>query len=194
MSERASTSRPRKSTFWNQGWAVVIGTRDRRLRPVHRIPDDGAVPVRRVPGDVQCITINETSFFRNEPQLLVFETKILPGLLELARMSSDFASGRLRARRARSPTLAMMMHRTLGVRLADWHRDPGHRHLREASTPRSSPSTPITRSHHARADQRRYFTKNGQNWNIDPQIRSMVNFEVHNLKDRLARSVTASGT
>jgi hypothetical protein len=49
------------------------------------------------------ITINETSFFRNEPQLGVFEKQILPELLE-ARDEQAAPSGRRRARRGRSPS------------------------------------------------------------------------------------------
>jgi len=68
------------------------------------------------------ITINETSFFRNVPQLELFERVALPKIIE-----SKGASKRLRFWSAACSsgeepyTLAMMLHRTLGVRFPDWN-------------------------------------------------------------------------
>jgi len=135
------------------------------------------------------ITINETSFFRNEPQLLVFETKILPGLLEARKNIKRLRIWSAACSTGEEPfTLAMMLNRTLGVRLSDWRieilgTDISEKALNTAAkaeyTDYSLRSTP-------ELIRRRYFAKSGQNWVIDPQIRSMVTFEVHNLKDRLA--------
>jgi len=135
------------------------------------------------------ITINETSFFRNEPQLDVFERHTLPTLLEarggvkrLRIWSAACSSGE------EPYTLAMIVHRALGLRLMDWKieilgTDISERVLTEAQggryTDYSMRSTnPLTKS--------RYFKQDGPYWNIDPVIKSMVNFDLHNLKDRIS--------
>jgi chemotaxis protein methyltransferase CheR len=34
--------------------------------------------------------------------------------------------------------------------------------------------------------KQRYFRQDGPYWNVDPTIKSMVNFDLHNLKDKMA--------
>jgi chemotaxis protein methyltransferase CheR len=135
------------------------------------------------------ITINETSFFRNEPQLSVFEKEILPQLLEARAGSKRLRLWSAACSSGEEPfTLAIIVHRTLGVRLKDWNveilgTDISERMLKVADDGRYSNyamrSTPDLVKH-------RYFKEANGVWSIDPQIRSMVNFELHNLKDRLA--------
>ncbi|MBZ0170880.1 MAG: hypothetical protein K8E66_00720 [Phycisphaerales bacterium] len=135
------------------------------------------------------ITINETSFFRNEPQLTVFERQVLPDLLGARR-----ESGRLRLWSAACSTgeepytLAIIVHRTLGVRMKDWNieilgTDISERALNIADTGAYSDyamrSTPELVKH-------RYFKEQNGLWCIDENVRSMVNFELHNLRDREA--------
>ena len=135
------------------------------------------------------ITINETSFFRNEPQLTVFERQILPKILDarsdskrLRIWSAAYSSGE------EPYTLAMLVHRTLGVRLADWHveilgTDISQKVLDIAQagkyTNYSIRSTP-------ELVKKRYFRRDGQRWIINDEVRDMVCFEIHNLNDRLA--------
>ncbi len=134
------------------------------------------------------ITINETSFFRNDAQLAVFERRILPELMDnrpdkrLRIWSAGCSSGE-------EPfTIAMLLHRTLGVRLPDWRieilgTDISEKALGVASkglyAPHAMRQTP-------RLIKDRYFTEEGRNYRLSDEIRSMVNFERHNLKDRLA--------
>lgn len=135
------------------------------------------------------ITLNDTSFFRNEPQLGVFENKILPQLLEARE-----ATKRLRIWSAACSTgeeaftLAIILHRALGDRLKDWTveilgTDLSERALNIANAGvysnfamRSTPD----------AVKSRYFSESDGRWTLDDEIRSMVNFEIHNLKDRAA--------
>ncbi|MBX3352260.1 MAG: protein-glutamate O-methyltransferase CheR [Phycisphaeraceae bacterium] len=134
------------------------------------------------------ITINETSFFRNEPQLDVFEKQILPELLEKRATSKRLRIWSAACSTGEEPyTLAMLVHRTLGVRLADWRveilgTDISEKALEVATkgeyTTYSIRSTPSLA-------MERYFKKNGPLFIVDPTIKSMVNFEHHNLKDRL---------
>ncbi len=135
------------------------------------------------------ITINETSFFRNEPQLDVFEKRALPQLLEARGSLKRLRVWSAACSTGEEPfTLAMMIHRTLGVRLADWRveilgSDISEKALEAAASGRytdySIRSTPSL-------VQQRYFKKDGPYFIIDPTIKSMVQFELHNLKDRLA--------
>jgi len=134
------------------------------------------------------ITINETSFFRNEPQLNVFESHVLPQLIE-----ARSANKRLRLWSAacstgeEAYTLAIMLQRTLGVRLPDWHieilgTDISEKALEVAESGqyssyaiRSTPSLVL----------KRYFKEEGTHFVLDPEVRQMVSFEKHNLKDRM---------
>ncbi len=136
------------------------------------------------------ITINETSFFRNEPQLAVFESVVLPRLIE--------ARGRTRRLRIWSSacstgeepyTLAIQIHRTLGVRMADWNveilgTDISEKVLLAAQAGQYPPYSlrtvqPLVLS--------RYFRDLGNGTHqIDSAIARMVRFELLNLKDTLA--------
>jgi chemotaxis protein methyltransferase CheR len=135
------------------------------------------------------ITINETSFFRNEPQLEVFEKQILPELLERRAGVKRIRVWSAACSSGEEPyTLAMMLHRTLGVRLSDWRieilgTDISEKILQTAAKGEYTNYSIRTTSP---LIVERYFKKNGPLFTIDPTIRSMVTFEKHNLKDRLA--------
>lgn len=135
------------------------------------------------------ITINETSFFRNEPQLEVFEKQILPELLEARKNVKRLRLWSAACSTGEEPyTLAIMVARTLGIRLPDWRveilgTDISERALNAAQeaqfTEYSFRTTPpIVRQ--------RYFRGENGIWTLNPDIRQMVSFELHNLKDRLA--------
>jgi len=135
------------------------------------------------------ITINETSFFRNEPQLTVFERQILPGLLDARSDSKRLRIWSAACSSGEEPyTIAMLVHRTLGVRLADWRveilgTDISQKVLDIAHggkyTDYSIRATP-------ELVKKRYFRQEGPRWTISDEIREMVCFEIHNLNDRLA--------
>lgn len=135
------------------------------------------------------ITINETSFFRNDAQLDVFEKRVLPELLEARAKNKRLRIWSAACSTGDEPfTLAILIHRTLGVRLSDWKveilgTDISERALNVAAegkyTSYSIRTTP-------KLVLDRYFTGDGRNFQLKPEIRQMVNFEKHNLKDRLA--------
>ncbi len=135
------------------------------------------------------ITINETSFFRNEPQLEVFEKQALAKLIEARASTKRLRIWSAACSSGEEPfTLAMMVHRTLGIRLADWRveilgTDISEKALEVAAEGKYNDyairSTPPTILH-------RYFRKEGTTFTIDATIKSMVVFDVLNLKDRLA--------
>ncbi|MEO1584873.1 MAG: protein-glutamate O-methyltransferase CheR [Planctomycetota bacterium] len=135
------------------------------------------------------ITINETSFFRNEPQLDVFEKTILPEMLEKRGTGKRLRLWSAACSSGEEPyTMAMQLHRSLGVRLSDWRceilgTDISEKCLNIASGGRYSSyalrSTPDL-------IKNKYFKPEGVFYDLDPTIKSMVNFEKHNLKDTLA--------
>jgi chemotaxis protein methyltransferase CheR len=135
------------------------------------------------------ITINETSFFRNEPQLDVFEKQILPELIEARKNTRRLRFWSAACSSGEEPyTLAMQVHRSLGVRLPDWRieilgTDISDKVLEIAQEGRytdySMRTTPAM-------VKQRYFKQDGAYWVVNDAIRTMVNFELHNLKDRLA--------
>lgn len=134
------------------------------------------------------ITINETSFFRNEPQLDVFEKQVLPKLIESRKAQKRLRLWSAACSTGEEPyTLAMLIHRSLGARLADWTieimgTDISERALEVAQegkyTEYSMRTTPSL-------VRQRYFRADGPYVHVDPTIKNMVNFELHNLKDRL---------
>ncbi|MEM8757804.1 MAG: protein-glutamate O-methyltransferase CheR [Planctomycetota bacterium] len=135
------------------------------------------------------ITINETSFFRNEPQLDVFEKTVLPEMLEKRVSSKRLRLWSAACSSGEEPfTMAMQVNRSLGVRLNDWRieilgTDISEKCLNIAAGGRYSSyavrSTPDL-------VKNRYFKQEGVFYDLDPSIRSMVNFEKHNLRDTLA--------
>jgi chemotaxis protein methyltransferase CheR len=135
------------------------------------------------------ITINETSFFRNEPQLAVFETQVLPQLLESRKATKRLRIWSSASSTGEEPyTLAIQVHRSLGLRLADWNieilgTDISEKVLTAAQTGRYA-------SYAIRSVNplvlNRYFKETAGFYQIDPTIQSMVRFEKLNLKDTVA--------
>jgi chemotaxis protein methyltransferase CheR len=135
------------------------------------------------------ITINETSFFRNEPQLEVFEHTVLPQLLEARKAKKTLRIWSAACSSGEEPyTLAIQIHRSLGVRLMDWRieilgTDISEKVLLHAQEGRYvhyavRTVNPMILS--------RYFKQEGSFYVLDPTIRSMVHFEKLNLKDGIA--------
>jgi chemotaxis protein methyltransferase CheR len=134
------------------------------------------------------ITINETSFFRNEPQLDVFEKHVLPELLEARKGVKRLRIWSAACSSGEEPyTLAMQVHRSLGLRINDWKIeivgcDISEKVLEVAQegvyTDYAMRTTsPLVKS--------KYFKQDGTQWKLDESIKKMVNFQLHNLKDRL---------
>jgi len=135
------------------------------------------------------ITINETSFFRNEAQLEAFEGRMLPELIRAREGTRRLRIWSAACSSGEEPfTIAMLLHRALGARLGDWRieilgTDISEKVLSVANTGRYHPdsmrSTPEPL-------KRRYFTEIDGRFQLDDEIRALVTFERHNLRDRLA--------
>ncbi|MBL8764475.1 MAG: hypothetical protein JNM07_09435 [Phycisphaerae bacterium] len=135
------------------------------------------------------IAVNENSFFRNQPQLELFEKRLLARLIESRSARKRLRIWSVACSTGEEPyTLAILAHRTLGVRLPDWRvevlgTDLSEKALETARAARYGASSlaavgPLNR--------RRYFHQEGETYHVATSIRSMVAFETQNLKDRLA--------
>ncbi|MCW5756031.1 MAG: protein-glutamate O-methyltransferase CheR [Phycisphaeraceae bacterium] len=134
------------------------------------------------------ITINETSFFRHDAQLEVFERAVLSEVLEARKASKRLRIWSAACSSGEEPfTLAIMVHRTLGVRLADWHVEILGTDISERCLDIASSGTYGDYAMRTTPDmiKRRYFTQKGSQWSLSNEIRDLVNFELHNLKDRV---------
>jgi len=135
------------------------------------------------------ITINETSFFRNEPQLDVFERQFLPKILEARASNKRLRIWSAACSTGEEPyTMAMQIHRSLGIRLSDWKVEILGTDISEKTldTAASGTYTEYSMRTTPAMIKSRYFKQDGTNWIVDPTIRSMVTFNLHNLKDKLA--------
>lgn len=132
------------------------------------------------------ITINETSFFRNEPQLDIFESKVLPAVIEARASTNRLRLWSAACSSGEEPyTLAIMVQRTLGIRLLDWRveilgTDISEKVLDAAQQGRYSNyavrnTNPMV--------VKKYFTDKQGSYQLNDDIRSMVTFELHNLRD-----------
>ncbi len=133
------------------------------------------------------VTINETSFFRDPAQFDHFERCLLPQLLQRRAGNRRLRLWSAACSSGEEPyTFAILLHRLLGVRLADWRieilgTDLSGRMLAVARAGVFSADTLRGASDQVR---RRYFAQSGERFRLDPQIASMVHFQEHNLLDR----------
>ena len=135
------------------------------------------------------ITINETSFFRNGAQLDIFEQRVLPRLLEARSANKRLRIWSAACSSGEEPfTLAMLVHRTLGVRLADWRIEILGTDISEKAlaTAQSGVYNEYAMRSTPKLVRDRYFVEEGRNHRVNDDIRQMVSFEVLNLKDRMA--------
>jgi len=137
------------------------------------------------------ITINETSFFRNEAQLDVFEKTILPELLRDRAGTKRLRIWSAACSSGEEPfTLAMLIHRSLGVRLNDWRIEILGTDISEKAL--GIAQSGVYSNYAIRCTPKlmldRYFKQDGHNHVLSDEIRSMVSFERHNLKDTIAAS------
>ena len=139
----------------------------------------------------ESVTTNETSFYRNPPQLKVFQDKVLPEVLEEQRKKGTkrlniWSAG---CSTGEEPyTLAIILLEVLGSEALSWNIKITANDLSEAvlqaarrglyndDTLRTTPKEIITK----------YFTKEGAVQKIKPEVKRLVSFGQINLSDRLA--------
>lgn len=138
----------------------------------------------------EVITTNETSFYRNPPQLKVFQTKVLPAVLDELRKKRR---KRLRIWSAGCSTgeepytLSMIIHDVLGPELSSWDikitaNDLSERVLKSARRAVYSEYSLRTTPKEIVA---KYFDKDGKQYKVKPNIKKLVSFGQINLSDRM---------
>ena len=138
----------------------------------------------------EVVTTNETSFYRNGPQLQIFQDVVLKAVVDKQR-----AAGQKRLRiwsagcsTGEEPyTLAILLHEVLKGEVSQWDikitaNDLSEAVLAAARTGeyseyalRTTPPEMISR----------YFTQKGSVYTIDPKLKTMISFGPINLSDRL---------
>lgn len=136
----------------------------------------------------EVITTNETSFYRNPPQLKVFQESILPGVLESLRKS-----GRQRLRiwsagcsTGEEPyTLAIMIMEVLGSDLPNWDVRITANDLSERvlATARKAEYNEYTLRTMPPEIVDRYFDRDGERFLLKDGPKKLVNFGQINLSD-----------
>ena len=134
------------------------------------------------------ITTNETSFYRNEPQLLSFSDEVLPVLIK------DRSASRQKTLRIWSAgcstgeepyTLAMIILERLRGQLAGWNieilaNDISEEVLQKA---RRGEYSGITLRNVRPELLARYFTQVGDVYRVNPEVKALVKFSYCNLND-----------
>jgi chemotaxis protein methyltransferase CheR len=138
----------------------------------------------------EVVTTNETSFFRNPPQLQVFQDVVLKGTTDLLRKNNQkklriWSAG---CSTGEEPyTIAIILHELLRQELPTWDIKITANDLSEAVlasarrgvygeyTLRTTPKELIDK----------YFIKDGVNYRADPKLKHLVSFGQINLNDRM---------
>ncbi len=138
----------------------------------------------------EVVTTNETSFFRNPPQLEVFQNTVLPkviadikakGQKKLRIWSAGCSTG------DEPYTIAIILHEVLKTEIAGWDIKitasdlseavlaAGRRGIYNEYTLRTTPKALIDK----------YFHKEGVNYRVDDKLKAMIQFGALNLNDRI---------
>ncbi|MBQ4133221.1 MAG: protein-glutamate O-methyltransferase CheR [Desulfovibrionaceae bacterium] len=138
----------------------------------------------------EVVTTNETSFFRNNPQLEVFKEKVLKKILDAQRKSGQ---KKLRIWSAGCSTgdepytLSIIIHEVLGPEISQWDIKITANDLSEAVlaaarqgiySEYSLRTTPLTMV-------AKYFTKEGNHYRINNNVKRLISFGQINLNDQM---------
>lgn len=148
-------------------------------------------PGRRaeLPKLFEVITTNETSFYRNPPQLKVFQEKVLAAELDKLRAAR---TKRLRIWSAGCSTgeepytLAMILHEVLKNELATWDIKITANDLSEGVL--AAARKGIYSEYALRTTPKeiidRYFRKEGETYHVEPRLKNLISFGPTNLSDK----------
>lgn len=148
-------------------------------------------PGRRaeLPKLFEVITTNETSFYRNPPQLKVFQEKVLKAELEKLRLAR---TKKLRIWSAGCSTgeepytLAMILHEVLRSEVPMWDIKITANDLSEAvlAAARKGVYSEYALRTTPPEIVQRYFKKDGQNYLVEPKLKNLISFGPINLSDK----------
>ncbi|MBO4299975.1 MAG: chemotaxis protein CheR [Desulfovibrio sp.] len=137
----------------------------------------------------EVITTNETSFFRNPPQLEVFQNIVLPEVLDRQRKSGN---KRLRIWSAGCSTgeepytLAIIISEVLKGELSSWDVAINAYDLSEAVL--AAARRGVYNAYSLRTTPKdivaRYFTQDGNQYTVKPELKRLIRFNPINLNDK----------
>ncbi len=138
----------------------------------------------------EVITTNETSFYRNPPQLQVFQESVLKQELDKLRAKG---TKRLRIWSAGCSTgeepytMAIILHEVLKTEIGSWDIKITANDLSEGvlASARRGIYTEYALRTTPQDIIRRYFRKEGANYHVDPKLKSLISFGATNLSDRM---------
>jgi len=138
----------------------------------------------------EVVTTNETSFYRNPPQLKVFEESVLPPLLDDLRKKRQkklriWSAG---CSTGEEPyTIAMILHDVLKSEIATWDIKISANDLSEAvlMSARRGIYTEYALRTTPKEVVSRYFTQTDLTYKVNPEVKRLVNFGQINLSDRM---------
>ena len=137
----------------------------------------------------EVVTTNETSFFRNPPQLEVFQKSVLPDILDQCRKT-----GRKKLRiwsagcsTGEEPyTLAIILHEVLKSEISSWDIKITANDLSEAVL--TAARRGVYNDYALRTTPKEiadaYFIKEDNQYKIKPELKSLISFGQINLNDR----------
>ncbi len=138
----------------------------------------------------EVVTTNETSFYRNPPQLQIFQDVVLKQVLDEARKT-----GRKRLRiwsagcsSGEEPyTLAIILHEVLRTEISTWDIKITANDLSEQvlASARRGVYTDYSLRTTPKEIVSRYFIKEGTNYKVDPKLKQLISFGQINLNDRM---------
>ncbi|MFZ5425434.1 MAG: CheR family methyltransferase [Thermodesulfobacteriota bacterium] len=137
----------------------------------------------------EVITTNETSFYRNPPQLAVFQNNILPEVLDKQRKQGGrklriWSAG---CSTGEEPyTLAIILHEVLRSEIASWDIKITANDLSEAvlSSARYGVYNEYTLRTTPKEIVSRYFQAEDGKFKVKPEVKRLVSFGQINLSDR----------
>lgn len=138
----------------------------------------------------EAVTTNETSFYRNPPQLKVFQDNVLPEVLEAQRKSGRKS---LRIWSAGSSTgeepytLAIILHEVLKSEIGQWNIKISASDLSEAVL--ASARKGVYSEYALRTTPKelipKYFDEEGGKFKVKPEVKKLVSYGQANLSDRM---------
>ena len=137
------------------------------------------------------VTTNETSFYRNPPQLKVFQDKVVTEVLDSLRKKGTrslriWSAG---CSTGEEPyTLAMILHEVLGMEIARWNIRINAYDLSDnvLASARKGAYTDYALRTTPKEIVNKYFTPKDGVFEVKPEIKRLVNFGPINLSDRMA--------
>lgn len=137
----------------------------------------------------EVVTTNETSFYRNPPQLKVFEDNVLSAVIDVARKNGD---KRLRIWSAGCSTgeepytIAIILHELLRSEISLWDIKITANDLSEAVlvSARRGEYTDYALRTTPKPIVMKYFTEEGGKFKIKPEVKKLISFGQINLSDR----------